>query len=487
VVTCVAFALEPLMAVVDVRPLEILRGEPARATRWPLRILGALAALLIVTALGMWEARSVVVGGLFVLGVTLTGVVLALLAAAILPALAALRRVVPGFGLRHGLGNLHRPGLRAGSAVCALGLATALLAALGVYRSSLLAELSPDAEERMPALFAINILDYEREEVAAFFAERPWAEAELAPMVSARLAAVDGVPVSAEPVPEAGGAESERGRHFRRREQNLSWREQPGPAEEVVAGTWMDTAVELDADDIGEASLEQEFAADIGVGLGDELTFSIRGQPITVRVTSLREVRWASFRPNFFILVTPSLLRPASPKWIAAVAVDHAERRAELQAELVRRSPEVSVFDVADVVGKIRGLLDRVAWAVSFLALFALGAGLLVHTGLVAASARQRRQEAALLRTLGAGDRTLVLALGVEFAVIGGLGAAAGTGLALLVAALGMRAALDLDPSLPWALSLGLVAAVTLLAVLVGLAACSRLLRVAPLQVLRED
>jgi putative ABC transport system permease protein len=485
-VTCVVFALEPLMAVIDVRPLQVLRGDAGRQRRWP-RVVASMVAVAVVCALGMWEARSVVVGGVFVLGLVVLGVVLAGVAGVILPACAALRRVVPGFALRHGLTNLHRPGLRAGSAVVALGLATALLAGLAVYRSSLLAELEPGADERMPALFAINVLDADRVDFEAFFAERPAAEAELAPMVQARLAAINGEPIVADDASEAVSAAEERRRHFRRREQNLSWRDQPGAAETIVAGRWMDVTAERALDEIGEASVEAEFAESIGVGLGDELQLTIRGLPITVRVTSLREVRWASFQPNFFILVTPSLLRPASPKWIAAISVDTAEGRSALQGALVRQFPEISVFDVADVVAKVRALLDRIAWAVSFLALFALAAGLLVLTGLVAAGARQRRQEAALLRTLGARDSTLLVSLGVEFAVIGALGSVSGTALAMVVSALGMHYALDLDPSLPWALCAALVATVTALAVVVGLLACRRAVRAAPLEVLRDD
>ena len=466
-----------------------MRGDAARVTRLPLRILGGAIAFLIVLFLGMLEAGDPVVGIVFVTAVTAAGVILAAVAAATLPLLARLRHVMPGFGLRHGMGNVHRPGLRAGSAVLALGLATSLLAALGIYRSSLLAELSPERQGRLPALFAINILDYEKDQVDAFLAERPWAEAELAPMVRARLAAVNGDEVTADDdFKEADGDEpNERSHHFRRREQNLSWRMEPGPAETVIAGEWMDVNAEVPLDGIGEASLEADFADDIGVRIGDELTFTIRGQPITVRVTSLREVRWASFRPNFFILITPSLLRPAAPKWIAAVSIDRPEQRPELQADLVRAFPEVSVFDVADVVTKIRGLLDRIAWAISFLALFALAAGLLVLTGLVAASARQRRQEAALLRTLGAGNGTLLASLGAEFAIIGGLGALAGTGLAMAVTWLGMERALELEPDLPWALAAGLVVVVTALAILVGLLACRRVLAAAPLVVLREE
>ena len=45
--------------------------------------------------------------------------------------------------------------------------------------------------------------------------------------------------------------------------------------------------------------------------IGDTLTFSVLGLPITVPVVSIRRVDWLGMQLNFFMLVNPDLLADA--------------------------------------------------------------------------------------------------------------------------------------------------------------------------------
>ena len=47
-------------------------------------------------------------------------------------------------------------------------------------------------------------------------------------------------------------------------------------------------------------SIEESAADDMGVKIGDDLTFLIAGEKITAKISSIREVDWNSFSPNFF-------------------------------------------------------------------------------------------------------------------------------------------------------------------------------------------
>jgi putative ABC transport system permease protein len=74
-------------------------------------------------------------------------------------------------------------------------------------------------------------------------------------------------------------------------------------------------------------------------------------------------------------------------------------------------------------------MLDRVALAIRFMALFSLAAGAVGLMGAVAASRFQRVREGALLRTLGATRSQLLRILVAEYAVLGVL--ASGTAIGL--------------------------------------------------------
>ena len=57
-----------------------------------------------------------------------------------------------------------------------------------------------------------------------------------------------------------------------------------------------------------QISLEEELRAAIGLELGDEITYAIGGESLTVRLTSTRVVQWESFRPNFFMVLSPGAI-----------------------------------------------------------------------------------------------------------------------------------------------------------------------------------
>jgi len=481
-------AAAPVLSVVDVSPAAVLRREPPPRTRWPHLAAVGLIALVALVALAAWEADGWLAGVVF-MGVLLAASLAVLLGgAAVLAGLAALAPLVPGFALRQGLRALWRAGRRPLPAVVAIGVAATLLGAILVQRASIAGELDPLRRGSVASLFVINLAREDHAAVRRVAAEHG-GSVEFAPMVRARLSAVNGEPVRSEAT--GGDADERRRRNFKRREQNLSWRQRPHPEDEhVVAGAWMDAQQEYDLDEVAEASLEVDFAEDIGVGLGDVLRFDIQGVPVEVEVTSLRAIDWTSFRPNFFILISPGLLGgeagvPAD--WVAGIELPEQDRRHAVQAAVVRELPQASVFDVALTVAKVRQLVDHALLAVGVLALFALAAGLVVLAGIVAADARRRREEAALLRVLGADDRTLIGALAVEFASVGLIAGVIGSALALGVAWLLQQAWSDLPFVVPWIGCLALAGGVALLTLGVGLASCRRVWRLAPLAVLRES
>ena len=74
----------------------------------------------------------------------------------------------------------------------------------------------------------------------------------------------------------------------------------------------------------------------------------VAGETVRGRVTSLREVRWDSFQPNFFVVFSPGVLEQVTGTLITSVHVDAQQRRS--LAELVRQFPEVTIIDI-DALG----------------------------------------------------------------------------------------------------------------------------------------
>jgi putative ABC transport system permease protein len=295
-----------------------------------------------------------------------------------------------------------------------------VLLLLSVVRGDLLAAWQATLPADAPNNFLINIQPPEREALSAVFERHGVERPQYWPLVRARLAAINGV--AARDI----GDVSERGRRFLEREANLSWSDRLQIGNRLADGAWWGE----DGQPPG-VSVEVEFAEALGLALGDELRFDVAGEPVTGVVTSFRVVEWDSFRPNFFMVLSPGLLPEEAGTFISSAHVPGDQR--QLFVDIARELPGVTVFDMEALLGQVRGVMDKAALAVQIVFLFTLAAGVVVLLAAVQASLGERRYEAAMLRTLGARRSLVLRAIATEFVVVGmlaGLLGAIGAGVA---------------------------------------------------------
>ncbi len=414
VTVLVGFALPPLLQLGRVPPARVLRRnlEPP-----PLRYAAVyLCAVGAVLALLYWLVRDARLVTVVALGIGGTFVALALAGWLLVRALAPLRRGV-GVAWRYGLANIARRGRDSIVQIVAFGLGLMVLLLLALVRDDLLEDWRASLPEGAPNYFMINIRPDEGAAVADFFRERGLPPTELVPLVRARLAAVNGVPV------DRLRFEGDRAQGFVEREANLTWARALRDDNRLVAGQWW-----REGDGGGpRVSVEQEYAERLGLKLGDTVTYDVAGEAVTATITSLREVRWDSFQPNFFMVFSPGVLDDVTGTLITSVHVRPEQRPALV--DLVRRFPEVTIIDLDALLSQVRDVMDKAALAVQYVFLFTLAAGLMVLLAAVQATRDERRYESAMLRTLGASRRVVLQGVAAEFTVLGllaGLLAAAG-------------------------------------------------------------
>jgi putative ABC transport system permease protein len=372
-----------------------------------------------------------------------------------------------------GLGQLGaRPGLSA-LLMSVMGLAVFLILASQFVKDDLVAPLAAQrGAGKRPNIFLVDV------------------PPEVIPDISKRLEAasghtvMDGPMVRARLLTIAGrNAQGTARDGHPPREQNLSWRTHLAESEEVVAGAfWPD-----DGRPRAEASLDQGYATEWGVKLGDELVFDVQGQEIRAKVTSLRKVRWATFQVNFFILLHPSLLEGLPATHILAAEVDDAATRSRLQSQIVLQHPTITVVDIAEMVERVERILDLIALVTRSLASLMLASALLVLGASLLAGRAGRARDVALLRAIGASDRIIHQSLWWEFLALGGSSAALASVIAWIGARLYATQVLELESHPSPVLGLMLIAASSALTLAVGLAGSRRVLHHKPLEVLREE
>jgi putative ABC transport system permease protein len=293
-------------------------------------------------------------------------------------------------------------------------------------------------------------------------------------MIRARMTAINGRPIDEiEPA-------TDRGEGFAEREQNLSWAEKPQVDNRIVAGRWWSES------DRGEdyVSVATEYQEELGLELGDRLSFDVAGEPVDAQVLSFREVEWDSFRPNFFLVFSPGTLDGLAGTWLTSMKLDPRQR--SVLVDLVQRFPSVSVFDIDAILAQVRDVIDRASLAVQYVFLFTLAAGVTVLLAAIQATRDERRYESAMLRTLGARRRVVLAGVASEFTALGMLaGVLAAIG-ATLAGWLLAKEVFDLEYAIdPWVWAIGLAAG----AVIVGGAgtfAARGVVNHPPITVLRE-
>lgn len=419
-VLLLGFTLPPLLALRKVSTLRVLRRDldPFEASAAFAYLLGfATLAGLIVWRAGEFKLGAIAVGGFVV------ALAAAALAGWLLIHFAGnLRGAVSG-SWRYGIANMKR---RSGGSliqIMALGLGIMAMLLLTLVRTDMITRWQDSLKEDMPNRFVINIQSDQLTDVKTYFAGRGMATPDLYPMVKGRLTAMNDRAIA----PAAFA--DERAKRLSEREFNLSWATKLQPDNRVVAGKfWVPDTREK------QFSLEEGIAKTLDIKLGDTLTFDIAGSTFTAPVTSLRKVEWDSFKANFFVLASPGVLEDYPASYITSFHLKPGNE--SIVNGLIRQFPNLSVIDLTAIMSQVRAITNQVANGVSFVFLFALAAGLVVLYAAIATTQDERVYDAAIMRTLGATRRQIVVVQLAEFLAIGLLSGLVASGGALSLAAI---------------------------------------------------
>jgi len=422
------FALLPLVSLRHISPLLTLRSslrESTSVSKDPLQglLFGLIAVGTVAFALAQTEHWYHGLGFAAALGLAfglLTGVAKLVI--------TLVRKYFPNswsYVWRQGLANLYRPNNQTLMLMLSLGLGTFLIMTLHLSQTMLLERVSLAGGEDQPNLVLFEIQEDQRQglvELIKTFQLRVFQET---PVVTMRLVSVKGR--SVEEIrndPDSGIPNWAIRRQYR-----STYRDHLVDTETIVTGSWHGHLKQTTG--AVPISVEKGIAEDLQVTLGDELVFDIYGVPLTTTVDSIREVNWQRFQPNFFMVFPSGVLEGAPQFYVQVTRVPSNAVSARLQRAVVQKFPNVSTIDLTLVLDTVNAVLDKVSFAIRFVALFSILTGLMVLAGAVLTSRYQRLMESVLLRTLGASRAQVKKIMLIEYLFLGGIAALSGIILAL--------------------------------------------------------
>ena len=471
-----AFALTPLARARSTPPSLLFRRELSGRLQFGPETIGAvlaglgLAAMAVLTAPSRLAAAGLIGGTVVAFGLLwLLGRLAAWLA-------GRLRRATSG-AVRLGLANLAGPRSAARTASPAIGLGVALLAAVVLIQSSLLAQITDVAPKSAPSVVFTEIPG---ERGPAFDAvisramNRPGPDRyRRAPLITGRITRLNGKPIALDTI-----REDERWAF----DKDILLSAMAGAPDDanVVSGRWWS------ANYAGPplVAVSRELAKGAGLKVGDTITLQVLGRAIDARIAALRKVDPGGFGSNFLVVLDAHAIHGANPRSVAIARASPAEERALTQV-LGDDFREVNVISVREQLESAAKLFDRLALAIRGAAAVAGLAGLLVLIGAIASGVRERAREAAVLKVLGGSHRQILSAYLIEYSLVGAIAGVAGIALGAAGAWPIVTQVFKAHWSLDWGGVILLLAGATGLAGLGGVIAALNALSQRPAPVLR--
>jgi putative ABC transport system permease protein len=447
----IGFSLPHLLQLKVTPPLRVLRKNVSPPPLKSGLVYGTAIAALIVM---IWSiVREPILLLLIVGGVAGVAVVSGLAGWALVKIFTRFRGV-GGVAWRYGLANISRRGAESVVQIVAFGLSLMVLLLLTIVRNDLLTDWQRTLPEDAPNYFLFNVEPEDWNGMSEIFAAELGEVPDFLPLIRGRLASINDVSIDEYEFPTI------QGKNFVRREANLTWVAKLPESNRVTAGEWWGE----DYSGALQVSLEDSFAADMGVGVGDEIGLIVGGEEVSAPITSLREVSWDSLSPNFYLVFSPGDVRELPQTYLSSLYIDD-DARGVLKT-LLQKYPSVTLIDLEVMLGQIRNIIDRASTAVQYVFLFTLLAGVVVLLAAIQVTSDERRFESAILHTLGAKRSQILKGIAAEFIALGalsGLLAAIGASIvSFLLAKYAFNMEYQIDPTV-WAV--GLIAG----AVIVGL------------------
>lgn len=465
------FSLPPLLRLHRVPPLRVLRRDliPLPLTVWLVYGLATLAvAVLIWRFSGELELTALVLGGGSLALLGLAGVVMLLLWLA--------RGLVRRLGLvwRLGLWNLTQQRHASVGQILAFAVTLAAMALGSLVQGDLVDAWQRQLPDKAPNYFVINVFPQELEAFQDFLVRETEAlPSAFYPVVRGRMVAVNGVDVHRLAKPGTQGENAVN------RDLSLTWAARLPVANKLVSGRWWDQGREM-----RQISVERKVAEGLGIEVGDQVTFLIEGQRFEARVRSIRAVEWDSMTPNFYVIFAPGDLDGFAVTYMTSFYLPPALK--PRLGRLVRQFPNVTLIGVEMILRHLRLILRQASFAVEYVLLLALLAGVTVLMAAVRTSIDARIHQGALLRVLGASRRIVVASQWIEFSLVGFLGGVLAVGMTELLSWLLYERVFDIQFNIHWLLWWLVPLAGAVLTGVAGFLCTRRVVDKSPVIVLRE-
>lgn len=343
--------------------------------------------------------------------------------------------------LRLGVLNISRRLTDTALQVISIGFSLGIMLALLLLKNGLLDNWQAEIPTNSPNYFLINVYNNQIKTLNTFFNQQKINASKIYPMVRGRLIKINDELVTKrfKTIYKSINALN--------RELNISWMDQLQSNNHIVEGRWAKTAK-----DYPWVSVEQGVAKKLNLKLGDKLTFKMGVKSTSAIVTSIREVKWTSFSPNFFMLFKPGSLDTFPRTFITSFYLPKAQE-ASLD-KLIKDLPNITVIDITTLMQQVLSMVKDALLSINLLSSFALAIGFIICLLSMLSFLSSKQHEAQILKALGMRKRELLVVESLEALIIGLLSGVIAISLAIVCNAVSIYTVFNIPYHIPWSLTL---------------------------------
>jgi len=239
--------------------------------------------------------------------------------------------------------------------------------------------------------------------------------------------------------------------------------------------------------------MEDREAGQIGVKVGDRLSFSILGETLDAELVAIYAQGNFETRFWFEALFSPGALDAFITRYVGVAYQEEGASTESIPLDIAASNAIAADFPTVVTIRTARGLatarriLNAAALAVSMVAVTSLIASLLVLASVVAANRQRQLHEAVILHAIGSRHGSLMQALAIEYLLLGTVVALFASLVGIVLGSLVATAWLELPTGpITWLSGSAVAFGIAILCLGTGALWVARSLNASPARLLRE-
>jgi len=195
----------------------------------------------------------------------------------------------------------------------------------------------------------------------------------------------------------------------------FSWSNKIPPNVNLISGKWWP----LNYDGPILVSIGDKIAKGLNLKIGDDIKFNVLGRIFEARIYNTREILWQNMGINFVFILSKNNIERAPHTWIATLTNKNEKSINAIVEKIVNNFANISHISVNESFQAIKSLLNLLVIIINSIAFLTLFSGIIVLSGILSVSKKDKLYEVAILKILGASPKKIIILWFQEYLIIG--------------------------------------------------------------------